>query len=252
MKMKKTIFEPARTIPVIADVDLCVIGGSATGVFAAVRAARLGLKVALVERANMLGGTATSGLVNVWHSLFDTIGLQEMIAGLTKETEERLARIGALEKVNNESVGVRFNSARLAVTLDQMVTEAGIQLFLHTYYASLILDGQRIQSVIIENKDGRGAICAGFFIDASGDGDLCRDLNISCYQYQTIQPPSSCFLLQVSPNKPYDLGTLIQEHGKEFGLDDDWGWGGPVPGVNSLSFRADNHVLGSIRCTPMN
>ena len=35
------IQEPARDIPVIHEVDLCILGGSTTGVFAAVAAARL-------------------------------------------------------------------------------------------------------------------------------------------------------------------------------------------------------------------
>ena len=34
-----TIREPGRDVPVGADVDLCVVGGSCTGVFAAVTAA---------------------------------------------------------------------------------------------------------------------------------------------------------------------------------------------------------------------
>ncbi len=49
-----TIREPARDIPVINDVDIVVLGGSCTGVFAAVRAARLGAKVAIVEQADRL------------------------------------------------------------------------------------------------------------------------------------------------------------------------------------------------------
>ena len=36
------VVEPERRIPVIHEADVCVVGGSATGVFAAVRAARLG------------------------------------------------------------------------------------------------------------------------------------------------------------------------------------------------------------------
>jgi hypothetical protein len=36
-------------LPVISEVDICVLGGSCTGVFAAVRASRLGSKVAIVE-----------------------------------------------------------------------------------------------------------------------------------------------------------------------------------------------------------
>ena len=45
------ITEPARNIPVTAEADVCVLGGSCTGVFAAVRAARLGMRVILIEKA---------------------------------------------------------------------------------------------------------------------------------------------------------------------------------------------------------
>ena len=45
-------------------------GGAAQ--FAAVAAARLGARVALVENLGMFGGVATASLVNIWHSTFDT------------------------------------------------------------------------------------------------------------------------------------------------------------------------------------
>jgi len=54
-------------IPVIDQADICVIGGSCTGVFAAIRAARLGAKVAIIEKHNSFGGVATSGVLNIWH-----------------------------------------------------------------------------------------------------------------------------------------------------------------------------------------
>lgn len=54
--------------------DVCVVGGSCTGVFAAVRAAAAGMRVALVERNYFFGGTATAGFVPVWHSLFSLDG----------------------------------------------------------------------------------------------------------------------------------------------------------------------------------
>lgn len=63
-----------KQLPVIDEVDICVVGGSCTGVFAAVRAARLGATVAVVEKQNGFGGVATSSLVNIWHSLYDTEG----------------------------------------------------------------------------------------------------------------------------------------------------------------------------------
>jgi len=57
---KDVVFEPAREVPVVWEGDLCVIGGSCTGVFAAVRAARLGLRVAVVENHTIFGGMATA------------------------------------------------------------------------------------------------------------------------------------------------------------------------------------------------
>ena len=76
-----TIKEPEKEIPVIDEVDLVVVGGSCTGVFAAVRAARLGLRVAVVEKHNCFGGVATAGTVNVWHSLHDIVGERKKIIG---------------------------------------------------------------------------------------------------------------------------------------------------------------------------
>ena len=43
------IREQPRDIPVVQACDVCVLGGSCTGVFAAVRAAQLGGRVALIE-----------------------------------------------------------------------------------------------------------------------------------------------------------------------------------------------------------
>lgn len=46
--------------------DLAVIGGGSGGISAALAAARSGLRVVIVERGAMLGGTATRGGVNCW------------------------------------------------------------------------------------------------------------------------------------------------------------------------------------------
>ncbi len=55
-----TINEPARDTHVVETCDLCVVGGSTTGVLAAVTAARLGLSVAIVELHGFFGGVATA------------------------------------------------------------------------------------------------------------------------------------------------------------------------------------------------
>ena len=59
----RTIAEPRKEIPVIAEADVIVCGGGPGGLSAAVAAARHGASVFLVERYGFLGGLATAGLV---------------------------------------------------------------------------------------------------------------------------------------------------------------------------------------------
>ncbi len=236
-------FDFKKQIPVVAQADLCVIGGSCTGVFAAVRAARRGLKVVLIEKLNSFGGTATASLVNVWHSLYDTDHREQIIAGLTDEVENTLAKQDAVCFEETEHAGVRFNSARLEGVLDALVTEYKIDAYLHTFYCDAVVEDGEIKGVIVANKDGLGVIQAKFFIDASGDGDLSRDAGLEGYRYKHIQPPSSCFLLQNENNKYLDIAPLIENYGKDYSLEDDWGWGGMVPNLKHVSFRADFHVF---------
>lgn len=56
--MEKTWCE----VPARDDVDLLILGGTASGVSAAVTAARMGMQVALVEDTNRVGGMASNGL----------------------------------------------------------------------------------------------------------------------------------------------------------------------------------------------
>ena len=173
------ICEVQRNIPLVGEFDVCVLGGSCTGVFAAVRAARLGARVALVEKQNAFGGVATSGLVCVWHSFLDTEYKRQIIGGLSHEVVERLRRRRAVDQFSNSpDTAYRFNSEELKIELDELVRENGITPFLHTLFCAPHSEDGRIRAVIIENKDGRSAIGAKVFIDATGDGDLAAAVEI--------------------------------------------------------------------------
>jgi len=244
MSANKTILEPEKRIPVVCEVDLVVVGGSCTGVFAAVRAARLGLKVAIIERHNCFGGVATVACVNVWHSLFSTDGETPIIGGLTCEVLDRLKRRDAVLCSDNPVSAFRLNTEELKVTLDELVLEHKISPFLHTFYVAPVMDGDRLDAVVVENKNGRQAIRGRCFIDATGDGDLARDLNVPSYLPDTLQPPTTCAkVMGWDQMDGFDWQAAIRDHGHEFGLRKDWGWGGPIPGLANVSMRADTHVF---------
>lgn len=190
--MSLCIHEPAREVPVAGSFDLCVVGGSCTGVFAAVRAARLGLSVALVEQNILLGGMATAAQVNEWHSLHDATGAHQIIGGLTAEILDRLRRRNMVRDANRPHRGPYFifNSAELALELDGLIRENGIRLFLKANCAGAVRTGNRITAAIIEDKSGRRAIRAHQFIDASGDGDLLRRAGFGAWKNEILQPVS--------------------------------------------------------------
>lgn len=221
--------------------DVCVIGGGVTGVFAAIKAAAFGARTAIVEKGNCFGGVACAGLVNVWHTLYDIDYQNQIIAGLTQQAEERLQKRDAAILENTFSSDIRFDPNILKCILDEMVMEHKIKIFFHTSYAKIICDDHTLKYALVSNKDGLCAIRADFFIDATGDGDIMRDLDIESYKHGHMQPPTSCFFMHGKNNLP--LAQLIHDHGEEFGLDDDWGWSSQIPGFENLTMRADYHIF---------
>jgi len=244
------IAEPARRLPVACEVDLCVVGGSCTGVFAAVRAARLGLSVALVEQHSLLGGMATAAQVNEWHSLYDNSFKKLIIGGLTREVVERLRLRGAVRELPKGGRGqFRFNSAELAAELDTLIREHGIRVFLSARCTAALhteeqgQDGVVVHDVIIEDKSGRRAIRARAFIDASGDGDLVRQAGLSADRPINPQPVNLQAL--VSGLEPFlaivreegrDWWKAIQGRAAEFGYPAENGtpWFFEYPGASGL------------------
>lgn len=245
------VTEPQREVPVIADVDICVLGGSCTGLFAAVRAARLGASVALVEKMNCYGGVATSGMVNIWHSLQDTEYKQQIIGGLTAEVLERLKKRDAVIDETNTVNAFMLNTEELKIELDELVRESKIKAYLHTSFAAPLVEEGKLKAVFVENKSGRGAIRAKVFIDATGDGDLFHQLGLPGYCLPIKQPPTTGAkiygmdyeLYGMSKVGNFDLQKALLQYHDEFGIPELWGWSAKIPGVPNVTFQAISRVF---------
>lgn len=77
-------FVETNTIKTAYECDVLVAGGGVAGIAAALAAARGGAKVILLEKAFMLGGLATAGLVTIYLPLCDGMGRQVSF-GLAEE-----------------------------------------------------------------------------------------------------------------------------------------------------------------------
>lgn len=243
----KKMMVPGESLPVVEDADICVVGGSCTGVFAAIRAARLGAKVVIVEKQNRFGGVATTGLVCMWHSLFDITGEKQIIGGLTFETMERLEKHNAIGTFRTAVPGVPFNSEELTLELDAMVTEQkNIRTFFHTIYSRPIMEDGVIKGIVAENKSGRFIITAGQFIDASGDGLLCRDAGIPMHFAANPQPPTACAHIEnYRAMKGLNLKELIEQNREKYpDLPCGYSWGADIPGSGHVYMLAGTRIFG--------
>lgn len=233
-----SITEPARSTPLCHEADLCVVGGSCTGVFAAVRAARLGLSVALVEQNTLLGGMAVAAQVNEWHSVNDTTGTRRIIGGLTLEVVERLRRRGVLQEISPVHRGqFRFNSAELALELDELVRAHRIRVFLAARCVAAVREGARVTAAIIEDRSGRRAISARCFVDASGDGNLLRNAGFAADKPVVLQPVNLQAIVagfDALPHPPAwpDLQPHLAAHAYPEANSRPWFF--PVPGAPAL------------------
>ena len=229
----RKIIEPAREIPIINDVDVVVVGGGCTGTFAAIRAARLGAKVALIEASNAFGGVATNGFVCVWHTLHDMKFEKQIIGGLTAEVIERMKRVPHGIKIvlptdDQKHIfrpitysNYRFNTEELKIELDTMVTEAGVIPYLHTVYSAPYVKDGELCGVIVETRSGRGAILAKQFIDATADGFLGEDMGMEVYRHETLQPATTAARV-VGWKKLEKPNDILNKHRERIGCKPGW------------------------------
>ncbi len=203
--------QPARAE--IIEADLCVYGGTAGGVAAAVEASRLGHSAVIAEFGNHLGGMTSGGLSQT------DIGNKAAIGGIAREFYARMGKhYGLAEQWTLEP------SVAETVFFD-LVDEAKTPVYFQQRLASVRMEGTHLREITMENGK---VFRARMFIDASYEGDLMARAGVSFSvgreansQYQeTIngvraQTPKHQFLAAVDPFKtPGDpasgLLTFIQ------------------------------------------
>ncbi len=192
----QTVKEPERILPVSYETDVLVAGGGIAGIAAALAAARCGAKVTLIEREYALGGMATLGLVTIFLPLDDGEGRQ-VIFGLGEEMLKRSIKHccegtyptawidgGTQEERIKSRYVAQFNPHLFALEMEDTLKKLGVNILYGTLAASVVKEGDRITSVIIENKSGRSAITCRTVVDCTGDADIAYLAYAETEQYK--------------------------------------------------------------------
>jgi len=175
------VFEPAKEIAVFHETDVAVVGGGPAGFSAAVSAARAGAKVALVERYGSLGGLFTNGMVLIMLATGrrGPSGKWSLVArGVCEEFMRRVGAYGdnfchpAASTMPGRHWQPTVDPECAKVTMDDMASEAGVEVFFHCWGVDVVQDGGKVLGVVFESKEGRNAILARQVVDCTGDADM--------------------------------------------------------------------------------
>jgi glycine/D-amino acid oxidase-like deaminating enzyme len=180
---------PASKLPVVAEFDIVVVGGGPGGFAAALKAARMGSRVALVERYDMPGGVHTSGLQaaagpgvgGIHTELMQRFDADGYIFTATEKTHPDWAGNPLSHYERNHQPGApfvrqSFNPDGAGSVMVAMLEEAGVETFYGSSFVDAVVEAASgndvIAAVIIENASGRQALRGRIFIDGTGTAEL--------------------------------------------------------------------------------
>lgn len=195
--------------------ELAVIGGGSAGFSAALSAARMGVDVVLVEKADCLGGNSVRGGVHIWepglggtgipyelyqrlHNVTNAVGIYsfgrhlqwhdptrepfrypggETVIDPKRRYLDTLQRHIPPDAQRTEAYcreqwhGVVFEPEAMARTLLTLLEETGhCRVLLVTTFMDAKLERGRVRSLRLSNGT---ILMADYFIDATGDANLC-------------------------------------------------------------------------------
>lgn len=148
-----------------SEYDVIVAGGGPAGVAAAVSAARLGAKTALVERYGILGGMLTAGQVQ---PILGRTAKRTMYHEIVELLNRGHADAPRVVTRNGTEVGVDVEEAKFRL-LDLAVS-SGVCVYLQTPVVDVVMEGSRLVGVKIGTPSGIRELRGNTIVDATGDG----------------------------------------------------------------------------------
>jgi len=157
-----------KTVAVIADVDVLVVGSGIAGSTAAVTAAREGARTLVVDRFGYPGGNMGPGMIAGAPNLELPDSMAAGMPGIPGEFIRRCESYTNAPLLNHY-----FRDAQVvSYVWLKMMEESGVRQMFNVYAADPILEGHVVKGLLVETKSGTQAIRARVVIDATGDADV--------------------------------------------------------------------------------
>ena len=165
------------------EAELVVFGAGISGVSAALEAARLGRRVALIDGAPSLGGQSVGAIVGTFCGLYSNgPNPYQVTHGIADDILYDLGEAGSLHRVSGprNTTVVQYNETALARWIEEAVRKAQIQVLLGAVLLRVRRDGGRISGIDLATRYGEVTVAGQGFVDASGDAALTFMAGFPC------------------------------------------------------------------------
>jgi glycine/D-amino acid oxidase-like deaminating enzyme len=166
-------------LPVLAEVDVAVVGGGAAGVAAAETVARHASSVLLIERYGFCGGAAVAGMSGTICGMYlsterEANRPEQVVFGFTERFRAAMEARGGITAPQRygKTWTVTHDPLAWREVADGFLADAGVRVLFHSLVFGVIMEDDRVLGIAVDSKAGRAAVHAKTVIDASGDGDV--------------------------------------------------------------------------------
>ncbi|MGC6585936.1 FAD-dependent oxidoreductase [Paenibacillus sp. Dod16] len=172
------VFMNAETLPVLGRSDVVVIGGSFAGIAAAIRLAKGGKQVVLIESRTYLGTEMTAKLMpwielngatdSALPELIEAVMAQQNMGALLHESYTGSIREG--QGLDDQAASIScipMHPDRLKRGLEDILLERGIEFVYSSIPIALHHEHGRLNGIVVANKSGRQVIRAECIVDAT-------------------------------------------------------------------------------------
>ena len=152
-----------ESVPLLAEVDVLVVGGGTGGAPAGIAAARTGAKTLVIERLHALGGVGTLGQISVyWHG---------NRIGFTAEVDAAVHVLGG-EPRPRTIVGTSWDTGWKARWWHEALAKTGARTWFGVSCHGVQMEGNRVVGVLVACEHGVGLIRAKSVVDATGAAEI--------------------------------------------------------------------------------